>query len=89
MASNTRYRQRWRHVLERIALRSGESPDRSGEAPDEPAAPQERPAKCSRALSVDAHDRERMRAAPGVDAAMPDANEAKAFIAESGGVLAQ
>ena len=25
-----------------------------------------------------------MRAAPGVDAAMPDANEAKAFIAESG-----
>ena len=31
-------------ILEGIALRSGEAPDRSGEAPDEPGAQQERPA---------------------------------------------
>ena len=98
-----RARQRGRHVLPGIALRSGEAPDRSGEAPDEPGAQQERPANvagealCPRpcgnrarsperrcALSEGAHDSEIMRAAPGVVAATPDANEAKVFITDSG-----
>ena len=75
------------HILEGIALPNGEAPDRSGEAPvalcPTPCVNRSRNPERRCALSVGAHDREKMRAAPGVDAAMPDADEAKAFIAES------
>ena len=64
------------------AHRSGKALDRNGEAPVA-LCPRSRVNRFRNpvrrfALSVGAHGREKMRAAPGVDAAMPDANEAKA-----------
>ena len=80
----------------RLAVGSGEAPDEPGAQQERPAnvAGEARcPRPCGNrarsperrcAFSVGAHDRERMRAAPGVAAATPDAYEAHAFITDSG-----
>ena len=69
-----------------IAHRSGKALDRNGEAPvalcPTPCVNRSRNPERRCALSVDPHYREKMRVAPGVDAAMLHANEAKASIAE-------
>ena len=83
-----------RPLSDRHAAGTDEAPDEPGaqqERPANAAGVAVCPRPCGNpfrnlerrcALSVGAHDLEKMRAAPGVDAAMPDANEAKAFIAE-------